>query len=83
MSADPASLGSRYLASLLGSRPRPHDTIARDLAGLGGILRCGECGTEDTLTAYGIASYLRDGWPRCCGYTMTWITQRQLDEEAK
>lgn len=57
-----------------------HSAIARDLAGLGGILRCGECGTQDSLTAYGIASYLRDGWPVCCGYTMTWITQKELDE---
>lgn len=51
-----------------------HDAMGADLAGLGGILRCGECGTEDALTAYGISSYLRDGWPVCCGYTMTWVT---------
>jgi hypothetical protein len=60
-----------------------HDAVAADLVSPGGILRCGECGTEDPLSAYGIAAYLRDGWPVCCGYAMTWVTQRELDEGKK
>jgi hypothetical protein len=54
--------------------------IAADLSGFGGILRCSTChGVQD---AGDIARNLREGWPACCGYTMTWVTQRQLDEEA-
>ena len=56
-----------------------HDAIAADLVPLGGILRCGECGTERSLGD--VAAYLRDGWPKCCGYTMTWVTRRELGEE--
>lgn len=73
MSTDPAAV-VRHAQGI-------HGAIAGDLAGLGGILRCGQCGTEDGLSTYGIASYLRDGWPVCCGYTMTWVTRRELDEE--
>lgn len=54
--------------------------IAADLSGFGGILRCGTCGGEQPVG--GIARSLSNGWPSCCGLTMTWVTQRLLDEEA-
>ena len=54
--------------------------ITADLATAGGILRCGTCGAEQPPGD--LAAKLRHGWPKCCGYTMTWVTQRQLDEEA-
>jgi hypothetical protein len=25
-----------------------------------------------------VAAHLRDGWPKCCGCTMTWWTPRQI-----
>lgn len=55
-----------------------HDAIGADMQGFGGILRCRSCGTTADLGNVG--SRLRDGWPKCCGYTMEWVTQRQLDE---
>ena len=60
-----------------------HSGIAADLSGFGGILRCaGECGCEQALSEEQIVKYLRYGWPKCCGYTMRWVTQRELDEAA-
>jgi hypothetical protein len=55
--------------------------IASALSGFGGILRCTICKRERPLGDIG--GKLRHGWPKCCGYTMTWVTQRQLDEEAR
>jgi hypothetical protein len=54
-------------------------SIAADLSQLGGILRCTTCGQERPVGD--IAGKLDHGWPRCCGYTMSWVTQRLLDEE--
>lgn len=58
-----------------------HAAIGADLQGFGGILRCRVCGAEQPLGDVGAS--LRHGWPKCCGYTMRWVTQRQLDEEAR
>ena len=54
-----------------------HDKIAGDLTGFGGYLRCETCGHRQTLG--NVANKLRNGWPKCCGYTMRWWTQRQVD----
>lgn len=56
-----------------------HDTIGHDLNGFGGLLRCLLCGIERPLGDTG--GHLREGWPKCCGYTMRWVTRRQLAEE--
>lgn len=55
-----------------------HDKIGGDLQGFGGLLRCRECGNERALGNVG--DKLANGWPKCCGYTMRWITRRELDE---
>lgn len=47
------------------------------LEGFGGVLRCETC--HFTVPLRNVAAKLRDGWPRCCGTTMRWWTQRQLD----
>lgn len=47
----------------------------------GGHLRCTVCGREQPLGD--TTSHLRNGWPMCCSYTMRWLTQRELDAEAK
>jgi hypothetical protein len=47
------------------------------LQSFGGFLRCEGCGNRKQLGDVG--RKLRDGWPRCCGYTMRWWTQRQID----
>lgn len=59
-----------------------HNKIAGDLAGFGGVLRCTVCKYEEPVGGPdGIAASLSDGWPRCHGYTMTWVTDRLLAEE--
>lgn len=55
-----------------------HDKIGADLQGFGGILRCMTCGHEQPLGSVG--NKLANGWPKCCGYTMRWVTARQLAE---
>jgi len=55
-----------------------HDRIGSELQGFGGHLECQTCGRVASLGNVG--GKLRDGWPKCCGYTMRWVTQRQLDE---
>lgn len=53
------------------------ETIGTDLQSFGGFLQCGTCGHRRPLGSVG--HKLRHGWPQCCGYTMTWWTQRQID----
>lgn len=54
-----------------------HEKIGGELQGMGGFLRCSECGLRAKVGDVG--RRLREGWPKCCGYTMTWWTQRQID----
>jgi hypothetical protein len=42
-----------------------------------GILRCAKCSSTQDLGDTG--HRLANGWPKCCGLTMTWWTQRQID----
>lgn len=54
--------------------------IAAEATGhMGGYLACLTCGHERDLSALDQAGYYRNGWPRCCGQTMRWWTQRQID----
>ncbi|HEY6493291.1 MAG TPA: hypothetical protein VIZ43_08465 [Trebonia sp.] len=55
--------------------------IGADLAVLGGILRCGKCGTGQPLGD--VADHLSNGWPSCCGQTMTWVTAKMLAAERR
>lgn len=52
------------------------DSLGETLKGFGGLLRCMTCGREKPLGDPG--EKLSEGWPRCCGYTMRWITERQF-----
>ena len=54
-----------------------HDTIAGDLESLGGYLRCEVCG--HCRVKGDVSHNLAAGWPKHCGYTMRWWTQRQID----
>ncbi|HET6916649.1 MAG TPA: hypothetical protein VFH56_11220 [Acidimicrobiales bacterium] len=56
-----------------------HDAIGASLGQFGGILRCETCRVEVKMSADRAARYTRSGWPKCCGYTMRWWTQRQID----
>jgi hypothetical protein len=55
--------------------------IGAELQSHGGILRCQKCQAEQPLGDTG--HHTAHGWPKCCGETMLWITQRLLDEEAQ
>ena len=63
------------------TEPQNIITSTFEVASLGGILRCGECGAEQPLGDAG--GHLRRGWPKCCGLTMTWVTLKQLAAERR
>jgi hypothetical protein len=48
------------------------------LAGFGGYLRCETCGRSADVGNAG-ERVTSTGWPKCCGYTMRWWTQRQIE----
>lgn len=54
--------------------------LADTLASFGGRLECQNCNTTKPLG--NIRRRLSRGWPECCGYTMRWVTARQLAERA-
>jgi hypothetical protein len=60
------------------SRTAPNQTVGEELAGFGGYLRCESCRRREPLGNPG-RRVLGEGWPKCCGYTMRWWTQRQID----
>lgn len=65
-------------ASLLAGMDR---RVAQELADhVGGILRCSTCRRSEVIDGQNVARYLQDGWPKCCGQTMLWMTRRQLEE---
>lgn len=51
----------------------------REFGLTGYVLRCSVCKRWEWTGKSG--GYLAHGWPTCHGYTMTLVTQRQLDEE--
>lgn len=53
-------------------------SIGSELQGLGGDLVCTVCKRQEPLGDVG--HNLSNGWPECCGYTMRWVTARQLAE---
>ena len=55
------------------------DELSDALSGFGGYLRCRTCGHSEDLGDPG-RRVTGEGWPQCCGYTMEWITQRQIDD---
>lgn len=56
-----------------------HNNLGEELKSLGGILRCEQCGLQRPLG--NIGNKLANGWPKCCGLTMRWVTDRELKEE--
>jgi hypothetical protein len=56
-----------------------HERTGNEMASFGGFLRCETCRRTEGLDGQATGVYLKRGWPRCCGYTMRWWTQRQVD----
>jgi hypothetical protein len=42
------------------------------------ILRCRHCGKCTDCTPEDLMTYIRDGWPKCCGETMTLFIEAKL-----
>ncbi len=55
------------------------DNLANKLKSFGGKLVCETCGAEKPLG--NIGNRLSGGWPKCCGYTMRWVTDNELRKE--
>jgi hypothetical protein len=66
------------LADRLARLAGTHKWLGAEMDAMGGVLRCERCKRE--MPMQGATGYLRKGWPECCGYTMTWVTARQLAE---
>ena len=58
-----------------------HENIANSLKDFGGYLVCQKCGAKKQISKVSIPTSLEQGWPKCHGYTMTWITQKMFVEE--
>lgn len=56
-----------------------HKSIGKATQSLGGHLKCESCGTIQELGNVG--NHIKNGWPKCCRLTMTWKTQKQLDDD--
>lgn len=56
----------------------PMRDVPRELASLGGFLRCEVCKRREPLSQGLISDYLSVGWPRCHQLTMRWWTARQV-----
>jgi hypothetical protein len=61
-----------------------HGKIATNLAELPqfkrGLLYCHECG--NTRNIGDVAARLRNGWPKCCGYTMSLDSPAERQDSA-
>lgn len=53
--------------------------VSASLDQFGGYLRCETCRTVKQLEAGAAGRYTAKGWPSCCGHTMRWWTQQQID----
>jgi hypothetical protein len=60
-----------------------HEAVAKDISGMGGILQCPTCKNKFPLAEGRVGGFLAHGWPKCCGLTMEWITDKQLRERRK
>jgi hypothetical protein len=56
---------------------QPTSGVFHSLDGFGGYLRCTVC--DSTADLGEPSERQRRGWPTCCGYTMRWCTQAQID----
>lgn len=65
--------------SILNNINNMYAEITDSLDQFGGFLRCETCGSIKELEVGAAGRYTRKGWPECCGRTMRWWTQKQID----
>lgn len=47
-----------------------------------GILRCDKCGSSQVIASERhLTEFFSAGFPQCCGETMRWVTQYELEKE--
>ena len=46
--------------------------MAKSIDGKFPHVKCEKCGKKHVLNQLTISNYLQFGWPKCCGYTMTY-----------
>lgn len=56
-----------------------HEKIASDISGDSPYLECTKCRRRIELTKNGVFKRLRNGWEKCCGYTMTYYPNQIKD----
>lgn len=56
------------------------ENLEDTLKEFGGVLRCQTCNHEEPIN--NISKQLTNGWKKCCGYTMRWVTARELKDES-
>lgn len=71
------SEGDPILVLLIRRDAAPLTEGETELQPLGGFLRCESC--HHTKPLGDVGKKLGEGWPKHCGYTMRWWTQRQID----
>ena len=59
------------LEELISKAKTLHLDIAKDVYPNGGELKCKICGYKRLISVEVIAIYLKDGWPQCCGETLS------------
>jgi hypothetical protein len=55
------------------------EVIGQSLDQFGGYLRCETCHAERAMRPGMAGRFTARGWPKCCGHTMRWWTQSQID----
>lgn len=66
-------------ADMMGRIRAMQESISESLDGFGGFLRCESCDRSRDMRQGDAGYYTAHGWPKCCGLTMRWWTQRQID----
>jgi translation initiation factor 2 beta subunit (eIF-2beta)/eIF-5 len=67
------------LPDILARVRKMREEINETLDRFGGFVRCETCGSTHDLAEGEAGEYMAHGWPECCGMTMRWWTQNQID----
>jgi hypothetical protein len=68
------------VSEIIGQVRAMQQELGTTLDGFGGFLRCESCRSNFDLSPGQAGHYLSNGWPTCCGHTMRWWTQSQIDK---
>lgn len=69
-------MASEIVKDMMQRARTVHSAIANDLfpTGEAGYMVCRDgCDNQFDIDVTDVATYLRSGWPRCCGREMRWV----------